>query len=117
MAARMAGGNLYNKAALDRTAAVTKISTARVAAVEDEIVRQKWNFEPFLDEIQVSTLIVAGRHDEASGTLEPACQMLQKIANSELIVMNESGHFPFAEQPLYFQHVLADFTERHLSHA
>ncbi len=51
-----------------------------------------------LAQIKCRTLVINGRQD---GLITPAAaQIVQKgIANSEILLLDRCGHFPFAEQP------------------
>jgi pimeloyl-ACP methyl ester carboxylesterase len=50
-----------------------------------------------LPTIQVPTLIIAGDHDECDPSL--ARTMHEKIANSKLVILPNSGHQAFQDQP------------------
>jgi proline iminopeptidase len=56
-----------------------------------------------LEQVRASTLIIAGRHDpEAS--LQCSEELLQGIPDANLVIFEQSGHFPFIEEaPLFAQ--------------
>lgn len=69
-----------------------------------------WDVRPRLHEIEVPTLVVAGRHDGATAGAEDALH--QGIRGSELSVFEDSSHYPFAEEPERFLSALEDFLTR-----
>jgi proline iminopeptidase len=66
-----------------------------------------FNFDPELDEIKCPTLILYGDMEPAVKLY--ADKMVELIPNSELIVINKSGHFPFIEQPTAFDKAVLNF--------
>jgi proline iminopeptidase len=65
-----------------------------------------------LGEITVPTLVLCGRHDIV--TPPAASERIHRgIKGSELVIFEDSGHFPFAEEPAAFQHAV----RRWLDHA
>ena len=69
-----------------------------------------WDLRPRLAEIDVPTLIVAGRYDGMAAGQER--EIHAGIPNSELVVFEESSHYPFAEEPDLFLATLDDFLAR-----
>ena len=69
-----------------------------------------WDLRPRLAEIDVSTLIVAGRHGDMAAGQER--EIHAGIPDSVLVVFDESLHYPFAEEPDLFLATLADFLAR-----
>ncbi len=69
-----------------------------------------WDVTSRLSEINVSTLILCGEHDEVT----PDCSetMHAGIANSELVVFENASHSAHFEQPERFFAVLRDFLRR-----
>ena len=61
-----------------------------------------------LSSVKAPTLIVTGRHDPEA---PPACseELKQGIQSSELVVFENSGHYPFLEEPEGFAEVLQNF--------
>jgi proline iminopeptidase len=60
-----------------------------------------------LSTIHVPTLITAGDHDESDPSLARAMQ--EKIAGSRLVILPESGHMTFVDQPTLFLKTIEDF--------
>lgn len=69
-----------------------------------------WDVRPRLHEIEIPTLVIAGRHDGATAGAEDALH--EGIPGSELAVFEDSSHYPFAEEPERFLHALEDFLTR-----
>jgi proline iminopeptidase len=69
-----------------------------------------WDRSDRLGEIDVATLITAGRYDELTPAL--AEEMRRGIAGSELVVFEESSHSAHVEEPELFAQVLRDFFRR-----
>jgi len=68
-----------------------------------------WNVEPRLAEIDVPTLILSGRYDEAT----PAQQrrLLNGIPGSRWIILEDSAHLTFVEEPRRYVEVLTSFLD------
>lgn len=60
----------------------------------------------------VPTLIVEGAHDANWGPNKPEI-FVAEHTSAELVVLDRSAHFPFAEQPAAFFAVLKQFVDRH----
>jgi len=68
----------------------------------------RYDMRPSLGEVRAPTLVVVGRHDwvcppVASRTLA------RGIAGARLVVLEESGHFGFSEEPAAFQQAVRGF--------
>jgi pimeloyl-ACP methyl ester carboxylesterase len=66
---------------------------------------------PFLNEIMVPTLIIAGAED----AIIPSAQaetMRREIRDSQLVVVEQSGHLINLEQPKVLDRVVSDFMNR-----
>lgn len=61
-----------------------------------------------LPQIQAPTLLLAGRHDWLAPPLE-AERMLRELPDAQLHVFENSGHFPFLEEPAAFRAVVSDW--------
>jgi proline iminopeptidase len=61
-----------------------------------------------LGEVQVPSLIMAGRHDPEA-PLPCSQELLEGIPDARLVVFEHSGHAPFIEEPAFFAEVLAEF--------
>ncbi|NIP61105.1 MAG: alpha/beta fold hydrolase [Gemmatimonadetes bacterium] len=55
-----------------------------------------------LGEIRVPTLVLVGRHDWITPPAEGAGRLLEGIPDARGVVFEESGHFPFMEEPERF---------------
>src|SRR5271169_3846901 len=62
-----------------------------------------------LSTIKVPTLIIAGDHDESDPALSR--QMNGKIAGSKLVILPESGHMTFVDQPIQFNKAVEEFLQ------
>lgn len=84
--------------------------TSSGGAVDGEL--EAYNVAPRLGEIQIPTLIPLGR----DGFICPPSQMHilhGGIAHSELVIFENSGHFPYVEEPELFFNTVQDWIERH----
>jgi L-proline amide hydrolase len=70
-----------------------------------------WQSKDRLDAIDVPTLLVSGRHDEAT----PALQETLKagISGSEWVVFEDSSHLPHVEERERYMQVVGDWLRRH----
>lgn len=66
------------------------------------------NLEPFLQDIQCPTLIIAGENDRIV-PVSYAKIMNEKIKNSTLKIVPGAGHFPFLEKPNEFLMILKEW--------
>jgi proline iminopeptidase len=72
-----------------------------------------YDVEAQLGSIEAPTLITVGRHDWVTPPGESEV-LAEGIPNSELIIYEESGHFPFIEQNQKFIDDVRTFSRRHL---
>ncbi len=70
-----------------------------------------WQSKDRLGGIDVPTLLVSGRHDEATPALQEALQ--KGIAGAEWVVFEESSHMPHVEERERFMQVVGDWLARH----
>jgi L-proline amide hydrolase len=70
-----------------------------------------WQSKDRLPEIRVPTLVVSGRHDEATPALQQA--LLDGIAGSEWVCFEESSHLPHVEERKRYMQVVGDWLARH----
>jgi L-proline amide hydrolase len=70
-----------------------------------------WQAKDRLGEIRVPTLLVSGRHDEATPALQQV--MLDGIAGSEWVVFEESSHMPHVEERERYMQVVGDWLAAH----
>jgi proline iminopeptidase len=60
-----------------------------------------------LSQIKVPTLIIVGDHDESDPIMSK--EMHEKIAGSQLVILNNSGHMTFVDQPERFLKTVREF--------
>ena len=60
-----------------------------------------------LSAVKVPTLILVGDHDECDPSMSKV--MREKIADSKLVILPESGHMTFVDQPGMFEKAVEDF--------
>jgi len=63
-----------------------------------------------LPSIKAPTLIVVGDHDECDPALSK--EMNEKIAGSKLVVLPNSGHMNFVDQPDLWQQAVSSFLDQ-----
>ena len=62
----------------------------------------RYDCTPWLDTIGARTLVVAGRHDVITPLDRSAARFVRLMPNATLHVLEDSGHFPFMEEPSAF---------------
>ena len=62
-----------------------------------------------LSEISVPTLVVAGRHDWITPPVQGAERIHAALPQSQLVVFEESGHFPYIEENEHFVKTVSDW--------
>jgi proline iminopeptidase len=72
----------------------------------------QWSVAGKLDRITCPTLVVCGRYDLLT-TPECAKRLAATIPDAELAWFEQSGHFPWLEEPDAFFAVVRDFVARH----
>jgi L-proline amide hydrolase len=70
-----------------------------------------WQVKDRLPEIGVPTLLVSGRHDEATPVLQQV--LLDGIAGSEWVCFEESSHMPHVEERERYMQVVGDWLAQH----
>jgi len=63
-----------------------------------------------LSQIKVPTLIIVGDHDESDPRMSR--EMHERIAGSQLVILPNSGHMTFVDQPELFLKTVRDFVAR-----
>ena len=63
-----------------------------------------------LSQIKVPTLIIVGDHDESDPRMSQ--EMHERIAGSQLVILPNSGHMTFVDQPERFLRAVRDFVGR-----
>ena len=72
----------------------------------------KFNALPRLGEIDVPTLVISGIDDWITPLAQGGKRIHDAIPNSQLVVFDKSGHWPFIEEKAYFRQVLADWLDQ-----
>jgi L-proline amide hydrolase len=70
-----------------------------------------WQSRDRLGEIGVPTLLVSGRHDEATPALQESLR--DGIAGAEWVVFEDSSHLPHVEERERYMQVVGDWLARH----
>ena len=65
-----------------------------------------------LSEITVPTLVIAGRDDWITPPRQGAERIHDALPNSELVIFEESGHFPFIEEQAKFLSIVGEWIGR-----
>lgn len=99
----------YNAEVADRLLSKTVFCVA-AAKRDDELVKD-YNVVARLGEIKAPTLILVGRDDWICPPSQ-AQRMHKGIPNSELVVFEQSGHFPYVEKPDVFFSAVRDWLAR-----
>ena len=70
-----------------------------------------WSIIERLDAIVAPTLLISGRHDEATpATVQP---FYDRIADVRWTIFEESSHMPFVEEPEHYRDVVGAFLAEH----
>jgi len=69
-----------------------------------------WDITARLGEIRVPTLVLSGRHDEATPAINATVH--RGIPGAESVIFEESAHMCHVEEPAAFQQVVSDFLAR-----
>ncbi len=72
----------------------------------------KFNRLSRLKEIVTPTLVIGGRHDWIAPVAECAQRLNDGLPHSELVVFEDSGHFPVIEEQERFLSVVGDWLDR-----
>jgi proline iminopeptidase len=67
-----------------------------------------FDLRPRLGEIRVPSLVIAGAHDHSVSTGE-AREVADALPKGQLVVMENSGHYPFVEEPEAFLSAVLEF--------
>ena len=71
---------------------------------------KSWDVTDRLGEIEVPTLLVGGRYDEC--TPGHLAEMHQRIAGSQLAIIEDASHLCFSEQPATFNDLVNEFLDQ-----
>jgi len=72
----------------------------------------EFNVESQLSSISVPTLIISGRHDWVTPVSEGGQRIANAIPKAELLVFENSGHYPFVEENELFFSKLTDWLKK-----
>jgi L-proline amide hydrolase len=72
---------------------------------------KEWQSKDRLASIDVPTLLVSGRHDEATPALQETLR--DGIANAEWVAFDDSSHMPHVEERDRYMRVVGDWLARH----
>jgi proline iminopeptidase len=64
---------------------------------------------PWLGNIQTPALLMTGRHDWIAPPAQGAERLARGLPDGHVVIFEDSGHFPFIEEPARFLVVLGDF--------
>ena len=70
-----------------------------------------WSVAGRLGEITAPTLVISGRHDEATPKLQ--AELVTGIAGAEQVILENSSHMPFWEERENYMAAVGDFLYRH----
>ena len=70
-----------------------------------------WSVIDRLHEIRLPTLVISGRHDEATPALQEV--LVGGIEGAEQVMLEESSHTPFIEERELYMAAVGDFLARH----
>jgi proline iminopeptidase len=68
-----------------------------------------WDWRPSLQEVSARTLVVYGVDDVIP--IESAEEWAENLSNGRLLVLQDSGHFPFVERPAAFFRAVNEFLD------
>jgi proline iminopeptidase len=67
---------------------------------------------PKLVDIQVPTLVISGRGDWITPVVEGGQRIHDALPNSEFVIFEKSGHYPFVEEREEFFKVFKDWLKK-----
>jgi proline iminopeptidase len=85
-------------------------STQRSLAFVREL--PQYDLEDKLAQIRVPTLVMVGRYDPQC-PVENSERLAAALPDAELVIFEQSGHFPFIEEPQSYREALRLFVEKH----
>jgi 3-oxoadipate enol-lactonase len=88
----------------------SKVNPVSAANALQSMAERKDNSD-FIDKISVPTLLIFGEFDKVTN-LENAHKMNQMISDSELVIVENAGHYSNLEQPVLFNKALLNFCNR-----
>jgi proline iminopeptidase len=70
-----------------------------------------WSSVDRLHEVDVPTLLIAGRHDALTAWPQSE-RIAARLPDSEVVILEESGHIPWLDEPDAFFAAVRDWLER-----
>jgi proline iminopeptidase len=74
---------------------------------------QEFDARPWLHEVTAPALLVHGRHDRVHPPELTAAPLAEGLRQAALVVFEESGHYPFIEEPERFARVVGAWLREH----
>ena len=96
-----------NYAAVLHNSLPKQFNTSTYSRVTLDLIQRKFDAEESLEEVAIPTIIIQGRQD-ALGENVPR-SLNSAIAGSKVVFIEDSGHFPWIEQPDSFFNTVDDF--------
>jgi proline iminopeptidase len=75
-------------------------------------VLSSWSSVDRLANVSCPTLLIAGRHDVFT-SFPQSYRIAKRLPDAEVVVLDDSGHFPWIEEPDAFFDAVVDWLERH----
>lgn len=70
-----------------------------------------WSVVDRLDQVRAPTLILTGRHDPVA-SVPQSYRIARRITGAEVTVFEESGHFPWLDEPETFYRIVYEWLDR-----
>ncbi|WP_055589122.1 alpha/beta fold hydrolase [Peterkaempfera griseoplana] len=87
------------------------ISATFISGLDDDLVPDVIDDRVALKGLELPTLVVVGRHDVICGP-RWSLELHELIRDSQLVVLEDSGHFGHIEEPALFTEAVRDFVDR-----
>lgn len=108
--------NLMEGAAYHNKACFTPVAISPEDVQRGVPVRTIWtrnlyrrlSYAARLAEVQAPTLVLAGRHDPET-PLPCATELVEGIPQAQLVIFEQSGHYPFQEESAHFASIVGAF--------
>ncbi|MDJ0591563.1 MAG: alpha/beta fold hydrolase [Pleurocapsa sp. MO_226.B13] len=106
------GSNAMYDPALGTMIDAYTVYSAAASNQSNLVTLGEFNALPRLGEIKVPTLVISGRDDWITPLAQGGKRIHDAISRSQLVVFEQSGHWPFIEQKAYFRQVLTDWLDQ-----
>jgi len=83
----------------------------RAAVLRGFELLASWSAVDRLASVKAPTLLVVGAHDVFTSAPQ-SFRIAERLADSDVVILDESGHFPWLEEPERFFAVLGDWLDR-----